>query len=259
MELLYHYTTIDSLFYILSSIERIKGKEISEENKTLCNWQTEAKYHSITMHATHLCYMNDLSEGQLLPEALRTCNVPESAVFACTPPNGYPYIISFSKLDDDINMWRNYANKGRGVSLAFDRYRFDVELKDCIYTTIEELVEKISKKNLVKPNGEITDLMRFSKEYLCAYKHNAYSPEKEVRIVREEFLDEKFYLKKDKIIPYYDVKINLGALQSIKIGPMVNDIDFERLRFSILRLLKSKNLPPVTDFFIEKSNIPMME
>lgn len=98
-ELLYHYTSLETLYAIISNI-----KPTSEN---------EAYF---TLRATHASFLNDLNEGRLLPEALKEIGINENKLWLSLDRTGYPFVLSLSELCDDLNMWRCYADQGE-VSL----------------------------------------------------------------------------------------------------------------------------------------------
>ena len=97
-KLIYHYTNINALLSILNGIK-------VEKNGTPV----------LTLRATNINYLNDYSEGQLLPRVLDKMgiSIPEQL--------GDIYITSFSNSFDSLSMWRGYAKDGEGVALCFDK------------------------------------------------------------------------------------------------------------------------------------------
>ena len=59
-DILYHYTSLDALFSIITNID----------------YEDESNV-SFTLRATHASFLNDLNEGRLLSEALRKLGVSE--------------------------------------------------------------------------------------------------------------------------------------------------------------------------------------
>lgn len=57
-DILYHYTSLDALFSIITNID----------------YEDESNV-SFTLRATHASFLNDLNEGRLLSEALRKLGV----------------------------------------------------------------------------------------------------------------------------------------------------------------------------------------
>lgn len=85
---LYHYTTIETLHAIVSNIQAEHEESIQ-----------------FSLWATHAGFLNDLSEGQLLAKALKRLGVHEGILNTLIGMQGYPFVISLSELDDDLNMW----------------------------------------------------------------------------------------------------------------------------------------------------------
>lgn len=101
---LYHYTSIETLYAL------IKGIEVESEESI-----------RLTLWATHAGFLNDLTEGQLLAKALKKIGAPSGLLDTLIGMLGFPFVISLSELDDDLNMWRCYANQGKGVAIGLDQ------------------------------------------------------------------------------------------------------------------------------------------
>ena len=130
MGLIYHYTNASALLGMF--------KNCSKENPY------------ITMWATHSLYLNDPTEYEygkekcyeILPILEEKMGIPaESRIstmrdlyitemsklrdsISSTHPSsiqyGTPYLISFSKSEDSLPMWSNYAQNGNGIAIGFN-------------------------------------------------------------------------------------------------------------------------------------------
>ena len=244
--MLYHYTTIEALFSI---IEQIRTETDIDE----CGRRNE--HWVLPLRATHIGFLNDSTEGNLLPCALAEMNVSQKAVKSAVLQNGKQYVLSFSKKKDDLNMWRLYSDDGFGVMLGFDRDGIEKRIKelyendkpmslampvvDCEYIDDNEISVKLASDTDLEEfqkNGNILALSRVLENSL-KYKHPCFHDEGETRIIIVGALQEKFRVRERSIIPYQEIKIPVTLLKEIWFGPKA---DFERNRFSVANMLKNK-------------------
>lgn len=228
---LYHYTSLEALFSIISKVEVKNTGEAPDEGERL-----------IKLWATHCDFLNDRTEGTLLPNVLKKIKkFKNSDIYALACMYGYPLIVSFSELGDDLNMWRSYANDGIGVAIGFKFKKLN-EIKEvdcdrrllckCEYTTGNSLWKLYKnrefpddRKNLIPLVKELNNMMK--------YKDSNFASGKEWRFVAHDIPD-KFRMSKNLIIPYKEINIPMDAIDSITLGPKC---DLERNRFSIERLI----------------------
>ena len=244
--MLYHYTTIEALFSIIEQIR-------TETNIDECGRRNE--HWVLPLRATHIGFLNDSTEGNLLPCALAEMNVSQKAVKSAVLQNGKQYVLSFSKKKDDLNMWRSYSDDGYGVMLVFDRegverhvdelYKKDnpmslaMPVVDCDYVGNEEISAKlIDYKDLAEyqASGNILALSRVLENSL-KYKHPCFHNEKETRVIIVGALQEKYRISKHSIVPYQELTFPVTLLKEIWFGPKA---DYERNRFSVANMLKNK-------------------
>lgn len=231
--MIYHYTTLDTLRHLLTlgdSLEILADKSPVEIN--------------ILFHATGVRFLNDTKENQLLPAVFLELEVPQDKLFAIDGIKGLPYVLSFSLDDDNLTMWRNYANDGKGIALGFDEKMIADSLElhvdfmgECEYIAVEDLKEKMSTDPLFimyksDPENTAPLLSLYSKS--LKYKHGAFAHEREYRITFSCHADEDFFVRGDAIATYQIVRIPFNALQTIIVGPC---LDFEKTRFSISRMM----------------------
>lgn len=218
---LYHYTSIEALNAIINSIDR------------------DGEF--FTLRATHASYLNDLTEGALLPETFRQLGVKDFLLQLLPTMEGYPFVLSLSQLENDLNMWRCYANEGCGVTLGIDYEKlseaFPQQLKQCSYVDAEKLFDKYNTPE-VKKAIEDKNLIPLAKllRDIYYYKHPSFQAEREWRIL-ERWIPDDFTIQKGTLTPYLPLKIPVAALNSITFGPKC---DFERNRFAFARMLKGK-------------------
>lgn len=221
-EVLYHYTSLDALFSIVEGIDKDQEK--------------------FSLRATHVSFLNDLTEGGLLPKVVEKSGIKKGILEILQGCSGYPFILSLSELEDDLNMWGRYADNGKGVALGMDYKALNDEfhggLKKCSYTTVDELYEELNMNEVVEPlnaNGNCLPLSKSLQE-ACYYKHSSFKAEKEWRVVKGTVPD-GYRCNGTVLVPYISLKIPVSALRSISFGPKS---DFEKNIFAVSRMLKNK-------------------
>ncbi len=137
------------------------------------------------------------------------------------------YAACFSCYRDDAAQWERYANRGRGVCIAFREdllRRMAVEplsLETVFYQDNvgeHELVERLYQ--LIRENGnplhvtpEIREALNHAWAASAAFKHPSFASEKEVRLVvspfEQGFFDVKprYHVSKERIKKYYPVDL----------------------------------------------------
>lgn len=212
----------------------------------------------VTMWATHVSFLNDLKEGQLLSNALKVLGVEDRQRLFAKLFNGASYVISFSKKADALSMWRGYGCDGCGVAIGFDDAHFQgiqneyggeidssCTLKKCQYKSVNGIVRVIKKDQrwaAYKTNkrGEIpSSLLDLYKDSLN-YKDKGFSEEKEYRLIINDihpYTREKYYVRGTEIVPYHEVRIPLRSICEIVWGPKVDE---NKAEYSIRNLLKQR-------------------
>ena len=291
MEIIYHYTSVDSLLGMLS-------------NSTFDNPQ-------FTFWASHCLFLNDLEERrkgeklclQLLPSVEEELSIPvDERISTYIDDDKFQkmmssslkdleseimnhvsiYVISFSKKRDFLPMWNLYSQNGNGIALGFDRVPMREDLTTlsfaipyCTYNAdIHDLKNEIKSIYLeckITEVGAIDILKRKGlnekqlKVASCAMtlawlfntvavkiKSDFFSYEEEARIITQENRTVKFRNSKGNIIPYMEIPISAKYLKEIIIGPTQ---DYERIIIPISKFLKSKGIDP-SSILIEKSKAP---
>ncbi len=111
--------------------------------------------------------------------------------------SSYPYLASFSRVQDRLSQWTRYANDGSGFSLAFNSEEFECnqsghkweehrlcgfEFSRVLYRSIQDLKEQLTGKiedYLEEPTiYKIYNLVRLA----IGIKHETFSEEEELRI-----------------------------------------------------------------------------
>ncbi|MBQ9204053.1 MAG: DUF2971 domain-containing protein [Prevotella sp.] len=296
--MLYHYTSIDSFVGMVESARKSNGNdhlvfwassifamndpmefkygidlikklvEKYEEEKQIAN-----KYKLSTSFEDELAINPNFSNENYLLDR-----------YFVNPPKT-PFVISFSRNDDDLAMWDLYGNKGKGLCLHFDEdippftendpiisqklidvdYSGDIEKNETLYSIFENEYKK--SLDLLKQETSEAEIavkrclfLAIIYHFLCPFiKHHKYKNEKEVRISglpnSMEYI--KYRTRNANIIPYVEMRIDKKHLKGITIGPCC---DFESLKRGINNLLYSigLNADPLMkeDLPITHSNIP---
>lgn len=246
--ILYHYTSIETLYAI------IKGIENEDENNL-----------RFSLRATHADFLNDLTEGNLLPNALRKLGISEGVLNILQSIQGHPFVASLSELDDDLNMWRCYANQGKGVAIGLDKDVLSealtnqnwcniAELCKCEYYSEKQLVNYLKSNNI---GNVIQDPNRMNLDRLLSnalkFKNKSFEAEKEWRIYAN-YIGSDFRVSDGLVIPYYNILLPIGAILSITFGPKN---DFRRNRFSVFNLIKCViGEQQATRIELKKSSVP---
>ena len=167
----------------------------------------------------------------------------------------HPYILSFSELEDDMNMWRLYANDGKGVCLIFDREEIE-NLQDpnicsmsVVYANERNLEQQIELACRVFRQSYVYDRMVDNYHEVSAFiKHEDYDQEYEFRLAMfiydgftasydpavpdkcritdfEELPDGPilFRAREDMLVPYVNILLPKTALKGIYIGYNCDD------------------------------------
>ncbi len=247
-DVLYHYTSIETLNAILSNI---KHEVPDRANKDSLD------FYKFVLRATHWQFFNDPLEYQFYyqnlleffdndPKLRKLKEKFEYVVGITGGFSGMPYIISLSKCFDNLDMWRSYSKNGTGVAIGFKAdvlkelvTRLNIEQKfntvrlyDCRYLEDEQIyseIRKINKKPLLEAlSMDKIPLNGFSSlfETFATFKHPCYMSEREKRIVtfyhNMRQSNVKFRVSNGTNIPYLEVGLPLSLIKEIVIGPCAN-------------------------------------
>ena len=247
--MVYHYTTVESLYGILSSYKA------SEDKKHFTFWASNALDQNDSQELS-LKHKN-LQEAILKVEKekedngnvlgiKKLSNVHQWAFLSgkdqdefeedinknVTDSNSTPFTMSFSRQKDNLLMWSIYANKGNGICLVFDKRKLmkvnvdmdhisqDVMYGNDINNYIQYVRLHYDEYLKIFDNGKIllvNQVMRESPvavkvmlEFISPFiKNEAFRDEKEWRI--SFFRD-----KKTKV--YTRITSNLNLVHYIKVG-----------------------------------------
>lgn len=237
---LYHYTTLEGLHCILNN--NIDDK--------------------LTFHATHIRYLNDMSEyvyyQNLLWKSFKKQKINIDKVAFNNFVSSFdmfsdPFVISLTENADYLPMWHMYSRNATGVVLEFDKEELEryisgyARLGVCNYKPyIEEdlgyYADAISKMN--KHHKNIFDIMRLYsleiKDNMVLHKSPDYKYEKEWRIYsRSNEIRTK--TSNGQIKPYVEIRLPVTCLKSIKIGPCMPNKEQELQAIKFLLSTKVKD------------------
>lgn len=208
----------------------------------------------VTFRGTHISYLNDLTEGVLLPKVLSKLGYDTNLLSVCSSLEGYPFVISLSSLEDDLNMWRNYADNGKGVCIGLLTAELPRKvLSQCHYVTEEELYNYVRRTypNLNPKSDDITELLHILSDAV-GYKDKNYEKESEWRLIFKD-LPSGVSFNSSVLKPFYEYRFPLAAIKSISFGPK-ND---KRNEFALKSLLKVKGFPYENIIEFNHSQIPL--
>ena len=282
--MVYHYTSTDVLWHLIESIKDSKDKDC------------------FIFRATHVFFMNDPQEliyGQKILKNVfseieaelgieskyklsilldnvdqKNPNRDKSLLNFLKNQDEMPYVISFSRLEDNLPMWLNYGNGGKGINLAFEDNReqpYKVKLingkrmsyesfytSDVYYRDLpkDSPLYKLIRETIISYKEDIdsgyTDIQGPYLEALVQIaapliKTSFYENEKEARVFKSVSYD--FSKDVDKIqfrsngynnlVPYIGIEISVNQLKAVRIGPLAK---YELTRMAIELMKKKYNL-----------------
>lgn len=182
-------------------------------------------------------------------------------------PPKTPFVISFSRNEDDLAMWNLYGDKGKGLCLHFSEdippftetdtiishrlmdvdYSGDIKNNKTLYSIFEKTYSEYLKSSHNK--GILNELfvhrcwsMARIYHFLCPFlKHHKYKNEQEVRISGSpnNISHVRYRTRNANIIPYVEVKIDIKHLKGITVGPCC---DFKNVKRGINNILYAIDL-----------------
>ena len=238
--MIYHYTSIDALHSIFSSIG------------PLSNMDDEHLERFLFFRASAALSMNDPTESQLVPNAFKRLEVSVDDIRSISLFNGIEYIASFSMKDDDLTMWRCYGSDGKGVAIGFnEEVIMDVWSECGIMAKLSwfgecEYVDENDIDEYIRSNPNYEEYMNDKSNHLpllhlynecMRFKHKAFRDEEEYRIIVQDVFSNGSFAKNGRIVPYVNVPFPVRALRTIVVGPRV---DFDYSIFAISQVLKNQ-------------------
>ena len=231
-DILYHYTSLSNL----TNIIRKDGEKVE-----------------MVFWLTNVNQMNDVSEGKILKDTLVDL-FPELSV------NNIPdmYVLSLCGSNENLPLWREYADDARGVVLALDRdvmlnntNDFRREIIKCKYDWGKELTDLRNELQTIHDtiaSGGAKDredtlfnydrfpelkVFPYKKEMimnhdirqyykpLLAFKDPHFYYEDEYRLIDDMYNHEriKYRVRNGRMIEFREYHISINALKGIYIGP----------------------------------------
>ena len=177
---------------------------------------------------------------------------------------GLPYIISFSEanlgngyknIGQNIPMWLNYGQHGKGIVLVFDFQQTTIEgweLIKCEYVKSSDIKAIVKKLNQNKTNISTDDLNRL----FVRVKNKEWEYEKEWRLFKNcPFPQAETYVRNDgAIVECAFAEIPIKCLSRIILG---NQLDEKTTMQSIDTLLSKKELANKPKISRSKLNIQL--
>lgn len=168
---IYHYTTLEASLNIL-------------QKNNICFWGT--RYDSMN-DPTDYVYARDI----VIPLFKKEVNESNLNHYETDDSEAYPYIVSFSKIEDDFNMWRMYK---ADVALEFNRDLIDeiidkdtgpsfIYFRDCEYPHNNDEIHEFFVNKLNSIN-EGQGMMLAARHAVTFIKRKEFENEKEVRLVK---------------------------------------------------------------------------
>lgn len=246
IKLLYHYTSLCTLFKILQGMKDQNGQ------KMISLRAGNAK----NMNDPNDCYYFVGNVGQIV----RASEEEIDKMFTEKMQFDAPYIVSLSEIKDDLHMWLCYGDDGHGVALGFNKKKIGdavsaffksnktyARLHKCLYDEPKKIYQKINSPTidqlLSKDFWSRTDLYHISD----MVKHPSYKCEKEWRIIilhakKELVINNVYHSFEDA----FYIPIPIDCLEYICIGPCVQNIE-------VIKKIVQDFLPNVK---IKQSKIP---
>lgn len=159
--------------------------------------------------------MNDASETNILQDIIRNFKESiESEADAYLESNTH-FITSFSALKDDLPMWFQYGNKGKGVCLVFERgslFKEDDLLQIKYINKTESIVKKIEKFQAALKEKSINFYFALLDKYRNFIKFDFYHSEEEYRylVVQNNGAEWTINTEYNLVAPYIDRQVNIG-------------------------------------------------
>lgn len=265
--ILYHYTSINTLLKILDT----------KENGKLCVWATHAKYfndpYEYNLAISLLKRSMYQYEKDNSIENKKSKNFNKKAISSFGIMAGYPFILSLSENADDLTMWRTYGANGMGVAIGFDKkmlqdysesekvkntrllrceYRENAVLKGLTryWSAVYDGIDFKEGKTTISSFRFVFDISNFC----FSFKKSEYKNEKEWRLCKNEMDSSKiFFLERGGLlVPYLKHIFPSEIIKRIIVGPCVDKKLTQESIDNFLRVRKYK----VEKDFIQMSKVP---
>lgn len=256
MGILYHYTSVETLYKILNNIHKEHDKEF------------------IKLHANYFMNMNDPADCQYFVSVLSEILTNGTNMYGFFKKQfeiamheaGIPYFVSLSSERDSLPMWHMYADSAHGVAIGFSEKLLNdavgnfqnigpqeqkalstsafCKLYNCEYWTKEEINEKIIVANNIRTDKTwriMNILTRDACNISYAIKHPKYAYEKESRII---FMVSFPYKGWPNFFEFY---VPINAIEEIICGPCADEGFVKAVVPKELHQIVKKSEVPYTD------------
>ena len=245
-----HYTNVEVIPYII--VKKINDKDDSDTKGRLL--------------LSNANYMNDPSEGKILLEYLSTMDSSFSSLFYRNEFEvSSVYLSSFTTAIDNLPMWSQYGNNGKGCCIVFNKNYFDKPKevhdildkgKEKIYEDecvlyricyiddknneykfqekdkeIERCLKNISEnlKNINNQN-EKKIILKYLEQIRYLFKSSDYEHEEEYRILKNVPINSKKIITREDVKPvpklYVKIESKLNQISEVILGPKVDFPDY---------------------------------
>ncbi len=215
-QLLYHYTDFISCDGIL------RGRELRVNNVLNMNDAKEMELFISGIFDAVVKRFAKSKNEKIISQLNATLSEIRSRYFDFSA-----YAACFSEFRDDAAQWERYANRGKGVCLAFRKSMLEkltggaISLQKVFYQDNMEahpLVDRIF--TLLKDSEELEvteDLMQAAHEVLrnsASFKHPSFSSENEIRLIVMPFdvpdfdLKPNYHVARERIKKYYPLDLD---------------------------------------------------
>ena len=234
LEKIGHYTNIEVIPYVII-------KKITDEYSP-----DDTKGRLLLSNAN---YMNDPSEGKILLEYLNTMDSSFSSLFYRNEFEvSSVYLSSFTTAIDNLPMWSQYGNNGKGCCIVFNKNYFDkpkevhditdnlkenesVRQDECVLYRICYIDDKNNKYKFQKEDEDIKKsleniygnfkiindenvekiVMVYLEQIRYLFKSSDYKYEKEYRILKNVPINSKKIIVKKDIKPIPKLYVNIES------------------------------------------------
>lgn len=217
--MLYHYTSLTTLCAIVNGIQD----------------------GNLFLRASNAKQMNDPNDCyyfvNIIGQIKRWDKYKIDTVCAEKEKFDTPYLISLSKLKDDLYMWNCYGENGKGIVLGFDKKKLEeaidnfysrnhifARLYPCKYFSASQIKNSIALSEIIKEDINENYWQRDEiKEISNIIKHPGYKYEQEYRIVIKHALNEYTFTQIYKLEEdAFYIPVPVDAIKNITAGPNAN-------------------------------------
>ncbi len=231
-DFVYHYTKMPTLVKLLDTRNLEK-----------------TKLPILEFHASDIETFNDRSEYNGIRKLLQDINKSKTDVMFQKALNGLVFVISFSLNNDNMFMWQQYADEGRGICLKFNTQKLYqslipqkqepyeyIRLGNCIYEETEDLRCKYEKLKCFYENKVVNkDIWDRQDDFIVfqlsssLLKNKGFKDEREYRLLKTES-KYHFACSEHEFHAYTTINIPFDCLEEIQVGPCA---DFEIAKHNI--------------------------